>query len=195
MSVCTPSDAEDGALVASLVAMVNAAYLRGEGLEAAGGMWKGSEVTRTTDAEMRELLRQRKLIICRRECAAAAAAGESAAPLAGSVLCDVEYDPAQRVAELGMLCVDAACLGRGVGRRLVLEAEATARRQGCVAMRLELLTPREFEHPVKTWLDAWYQREGYVKGATEDFASAYPRIAQILVPCVFTCYRKELRPA
>ena len=117
MSVCTPSDAEDGALVASLVAMVNAAYLRGEGLEAAGGMWKGSEVTRTTDAEMRELLRQRKLIICRRECAAAAA-GESAAPLAGSVLCDVEYDPAQRVAELGMLCVDAACLGQGVGRRL-----------------------------------------------------------------------------
>ena len=47
----------------------------------------------------------------------------------------------------------------------------------------------------KVWLDAWYQREGYVKGATEDFASAYPRIAQILVPCVFTCYRKELRPA
>jgi len=36
-------------------------------------------------------------------------------------------------------------------------------------MRLELLTPRDWEHPVKKFLDEWYQRIGYVKGDEANF--------------------------
>ena len=192
LAVCSPSDADDAALVAHLVAMVNAAYTRGEGLASEGGMWKGERVERTNAAEACALLRARKLVLCRPADAAGADAAVPAPCLAGSVLCDVAFDAAARVGELGMLCVDATCLGQGVGRLLMREAEATCVAAGCVAMRLELLSPSEFAHPVKVWLDGWYQREGYVKGALEDFASAYPRIAPLLVPCVFTTYRKEL---
>ena len=188
LATCEPDDAEDDALVDHLVGMVNAAYTRGEGLAAEGGMWMGDKVERTNNGEARELLRARKLILCR------PAENASGVPLlAGSILCDVDFDAAAKVGELGMLVVDAGCLGRGVGRLLMRAAEAAARRAGCGAMRLELLTPSGFSHPVKVWLDAWYQREGYVKGAAEDFAKAYPRIAAILVPCVFTCYLKQLQ--
>jgi GNAT superfamily N-acetyltransferase len=198
LAVCSPSDADDADLLAHLVAMVNAAYTRGEGLASEGGMWKGERVERINTAEACALLRARKLVLCRPTAAAAdaaAAAADAAVPaprLAGSVLCDVAFDAAARVGELGMLCVDATCLGQGVGRLLMREAEATCVAAGCVAIRLELLAPSEFQHPVKAWLDAWYQREGYAVGDCEDFASAYPRIAPLLVPCVFTTYRKEL---
>ena len=43
------------------------------------------------------------------------------------------------------------------------------------------------------WLEMWYGRLGYIKGAPEDFAAAFPRIAPLLaVPCEFTVYLKPL---
>ena len=95
--------------------------------------------------------------------------------------------------ELGMLSVSAGHLGSGLGRRLLLSAEAHCKAAGCTQMRLELLAPRDSPHPTKKWLDAWYARQGYAKGAPDDFAAAFPRIAPLLaVPCVFTVYLKPL---
>ena len=46
--------------------------------------------------------------------------------------------------------------GLGVGRELVRFAERKCGRDGLVSMQLELLVPRNWSHPVKEFLAAWY---------------------------------------
>ena len=83
--------------------------------------------------------------------------------------------------------------GKGLGKLLVAQAENRAREHGCTTMRLELLTPSDWEHPVKKILDAWYARLGYVKGGPEPFEAAHPHIAPLLAcTCIFTVYLKPL---
>jgi hypothetical protein len=61
-------------------------------------------------------------------------------------------------------------------------------------MRLELLAPREWSHPSKEFLAAWYARLGYAvagKGAMED---SHPHLAPLLAtPCDVMIYEKDLR--
>ena len=61
-------------------------------------------------------------------------------------------------------------------------------------MRLELLTPREWEHPMKKILNVWYQKIGYVQGQKEDFGKLYPEISKMFdCPVDFTVYLKDLK--
>lgn len=186
----TPADAEASELVAHIVQIVNAAYTRGE-----QGMWKG-ECMRTNDAEMKVLLSESKILLLRRSSTVASDNAAGASFTTTSFLCGCIFVNAsfgEALGELGMLCVSETCLGRGLGRLLVSSAELYCKKNGCKQMRLELLTPRAFVHPVKAWLDGWYQRLGYVKGVTEDFGAAYPRIAPLLAcECNFTVYLKDL---
>jgi ribosomal protein S18 acetylase RimI-like enzyme len=57
-------------------------------------------------------------------------------------------------AEIAGLVVDAAARGRGIGRRLVEAAEAWARRQDCLAVRVRSNVVRERAH-------AFYRRNGF----------------------------------
>ena len=112
--------------------------------------------------------------------------------IAGSVFVNPFFEDS--VGELGMLCVDEKFLRKGLGKLLVCAAEDYCKVEGnCKQMRLELLTPTAFAHPVKTWLEKWYISLGYVKGSPENFAENYPRIAPLLaMECEFTVYLKNI---
>jgi hypothetical protein len=56
-----------------------------------------------------------------------------------------------------------------------------------------VLMPREWTHPVKEFLHAWYTRIGYrpVRRGTID--EHYPQLAPLLAtPCDFVVYEKDL---
>ena len=65
--------------------------------------------------------------------------------------------------------------------------------RGGQQMQLELLGPREWRHPEKERLHAWYTRLGYRpvrKGLIED---SHPHLASLLAtPCDVVIYRKPL---
>ena len=63
----------------------------------------------------------------------------------------------------GMLAVDPAEQGKGLGRRIVAAVEARARAAGCERVQLTVIH-------LRTTLIAWYERLGYrATGATEPF--------------------------
>jgi GNAT superfamily N-acetyltransferase len=64
------------------------------------------------------------------------------------------------IAEFGMLVADPAHRSKGIGSALIAAAEDWARKMKCGLMRLELLTPRTWNHPSKEFLKAWYTRDG-----------------------------------
>lgn len=170
----TPIDV-NAETVSHLVRVVNEAYNRGE-----RGMWKGESV-RTNDEEMRSFLLDSKILLAR------CISGE----IVGCVFVNTSFR--EGLGELGMLCVSETYLGKGLGTVLISAAEQHCRQFGCKKVQLELLTPRDYVHPVKAWLQGWYQRLGYVKGMPEDFGTAYPRMQPLLAcECVFTAYVKQL---
>eukprot|EP00873_Tetraselmis_striata_P040405 jgi/Tetstr1/460669/TSEL_005865.t1 len=164
--------ASSEALVAALVAMVNEAYSYGE-----AGMWAG-EAQRTAPPEVAALLAAGRLSL---------ATGARSGELAGCVCVD------EAAGELGMLAVATAQRGRGLAGRLVAEAEARCAAAGRDAVRLQVLFPRGTTHPVKVWLEAWYQRLGYAPQGSTGFAELYPAIAPMLASeCDLTDYVKQL---
>ena len=120
------------------------------------------------------------------EIAAATVDGE----LVGSVrLRDLD----ERTSEFGILAGAPDRRGAGIGTALIAFAEATSRERGRRAMRLELLVPREFDHPSKVFLDAWYRRLGYRVIQTRTVADAHPELEPLLAtPCDFALYEKPL---
>jgi hypothetical protein len=94
-----------------------------------------------------------------------------------------------------MLAVAGTHRGCGLGRILVEEAERRCREAGATSISLQLLTPVDYEHPNKVWLERWYVSLGYEKADSVDFASLYPRIAPLLAcKCHLTTYLKQLGP-
>jgi GNAT superfamily N-acetyltransferase len=92
-----------------------------------------------------------------------------------------------------MLVADPARRGVGVGGELIRFAEARTLSEGRCTMRLELLVPREWTHPTKEFLAAWYGRLGYRIVRTGTIDEAYPDLAPLLAtPCDFVIYHKEL---
>jgi ribosomal protein S18 acetylase RimI-like enzyme len=92
-----------------------------------------------------------------------------------------------------MLTTDPAHRGLGVGRELVRFAERRSAAEGRRTMRLELLVPRDWTHPTKAFLAAWYTRIGYRVTRTGTIDEAYPDLAPLLAtPCDFVIYHKDL---
>lgn len=70
----------------------------------------------------------------------------------GSIMCR-EYEEEPGMAELGMLAVSKKFLRKGIASNLISAAETHARVDlSCNTMRLEILSPRDFEHPMKMML-------------------------------------------
>ncbi|GAA4556061.1 GNAT family N-acetyltransferase [Planotetraspora kaengkrachanensis] len=97
------------------------------------------------------------------------------------------------VGEFGMLAAHPAHRGTGVGRELVRFAERTSRARGIATMQLELLVPREWAHPSKEFLAAWYSRSGYRRVDVGSIEETYPALAPSLAtPCDYLVYHKDL---
>ena len=95
--------------------------------------------------------------------------------------------------EFGMLAADPRHRGVGVGRELVRFAERWSREAGRETMRLELLVPREWAHPDKEFLAAWYGRLGYRVVGTGTVEDSHPDLAPLLAtPCAVVVYQKDL---
>ena len=95
--------------------------------------------------------------------------------------------------EFGMLVADHEHRKQGVGRELVRFAERWSQGQGLATMQLELLVPRQWRHPTKQFLKAWYSRIGYRPVRTGKFEESYPELApQLATPCDFVIYHKPL---
>jgi GNAT superfamily N-acetyltransferase len=165
--------AEDATLVDKLTALINDVYVVAE-----KGLWLDG-TPRTTPAEVAELI----------------AAGEIAVARAGEQLVGAVRLQRLRTGEgeFGMLVADPAYRGTGVGRELVQFAERWARDQDLATMQLEILTPREWAHPSKEFLKAWYTRIGYRQVRTGQIEESYPELApHLATPCDFVIYHKDL---
>jgi GNAT superfamily N-acetyltransferase len=166
-----PAAADDLATMTALSDLVNEVYAVAE-----AGMWRDG-ATRTTPAELARLARAGQVV-------AARVAGQ----LAGCVRVRQLDD---RLSEFGMLAAAPERRGTGVGRALVRFAEEHA---GRPAMQLELLVPRDWSHPSKEFLAAWYDRLGYRLVRVGTVGEAYPELAPLLATtCDFRIYHKDLR--
>jgi GNAT superfamily N-acetyltransferase len=166
------SDAGE-AVAAEVTDLVNRVYVTAE-----EGIWRAG-ATRTTWAEVSELIRLEELAVAR---------------LNGQIVGIVRVQRlAGGVGEFGMLAADPDHRGIGVGRHLVGFAERLTADRGLRIMRLGLLVPRAWSHPTKQFLHAWYTRIGYrvVRRGTLD--EQYPHLTPLLTtPCDFVIYHKNL---
>ena len=81
----------------------------------------------------------------------------------------------------GLLAVDPARQGAGLGRKMVAEAEDYARAAGCAFMDLRIVN-------LRAELPPFYQRLGYIETGTEPFAAD----ANPTQPCHFVVMSKAL---
>jgi GNAT superfamily N-acetyltransferase len=169
-----PEAARDLATIARLTDLINTVYA-----DAERGLWAAG-ATRTTTAEITGLVGAGEFAVARLD-------GEIAA-------CVRIHRLDETTSEFGMLAADPARRGRGLGRDLVRFAEERARTAGDRSMRLELLVPREWRHPSKEFLSAWYTRLGYAVIDTGSIEQAHPHLAPLLVtPCDVLVHEKDLR--
>ena len=164
--------AEDAALVNELSALVNSVYAVAE-----EGLWADG-TPRTTPEKMAELIAAGQIAVARAD-----------ERIVGAVRVQ-RLDTGE--GEFGMLVADPAHRGQGVGRELVRFAERWSRERGLDTMQLEVLVPRQWSHPSKEFLKAWYARIGYRPVRTGQFEKSYPELAPLLAtPCDFVIYHKS----
>jgi GNAT superfamily N-acetyltransferase len=165
--------AGDGDLVGEITGLVNRVYAVAE-----EGLWV-ERATRTTTTEMAEMIAAWQIAVAR---------------LDGQIVGALRIQQLDACkGEFGMLVADPARRGEGVGRELVIFAEELSRHRGLAVMQLELLVPRDWTHPNKELLHAWYTRIGYrpVRSGTID--ESHPWLAPLLAtPCDFVIYHKDL---
>jgi GNAT superfamily N-acetyltransferase len=164
----------DVGLAGRLADLVNVVYEVSE-----AGLWRDG--TQRTDAD------EMGVFITAGEIAVATIGDE----VVGSVRV---HDVADDASEFGILAGDPERRGVGIGTALIGFAEAGSRDRGMRAMQLELLVPREFDHPSKVFLDAWYGRIGYRVIDKRTVEQAHPELKPLLAtPCDFLLYEKPLR--
>jgi GNAT superfamily N-acetyltransferase len=145
--------------VAALVAIVNAAF-RVEAFFKIGD--------RTDADDVRARMRRGRFLV----------AEDEAGGLAGAVFIATRG----RRGYFGMLSIDPARQGQGLGARLTRLAEDTCREAGCTAMEIEVVNLREELPP-------YYRRLGYVERGTRPF----PDVERTSRPCHFIVMDKDLR--
>jgi GNAT superfamily N-acetyltransferase len=164
---------DDATLMQRITDLTNEVYAVAE-----EGLWTDG-ATRTTVAEVAELIRSGQIAVAR---------------LRGRIVGCVRVQRLDEgTGEFGMLAADPDHRGIGVGRELVRFAERKCRADGLGTMQLELLVPRDWAHPAKEFLAAWYSRLGYRVARTGTIDEAYPALVPLLAtPCDFVIYHKDL---
>jgi GNAT superfamily N-acetyltransferase len=176
VNVLASAEARDEVLVADLVAVINEAYAVGE-----AGLWLEGW-TRTEAGEVAEAVHS---------------GGVLAATLGPRVVgCAYVRQLDDGTADLGLVSVIPARWGSGLGRQLVRSAEELARSSGAKTMQLELLVPKEWVHPEKERLCAWYERLGYEVVRVAPFDEIAAHLApQLATRCEFLVFRMPLADA
>lgn len=100
-------------------------------------------------------------------------AGDEAGSLAASIYTEVRGERGY----LGMLAVDPARQGGGIGRRMMEAAEDHLRARGCVAVDLTVLS-------LRPELPPFYRKLGYVETGTEEFCYPHPIKGGLECHCV-----------
>jgi len=168
-----PDQGHDEALVDELARLVNNAYAVGE-----AGLWLDG-TTRTTPAEIADAIRSGGVLAATHE-----------RRLVG---CAYVRPLDAGTADLGLISTAPDQWGSGIGRRLVRSAEDLMRSRGMTTMQLELLVPKEWTHPEKDRLRAWYTRLGYRVVRTAPFDQIAAHLApQLATPCEFLIFHKAL---
>jgi len=166
--------ADDGDAVAEDVThLMNRVYVTAE-----EGIWRDG-ATRTTVAEVTELIRRGEIAVAR---------------LNGRIVGAVRIQRLDdMIGEFGMLAADPDHRGTGIGRRLVGVAERLSADRGLSIMQLELLVPKAWTHPFKKFLHDWYTRIGYQPVQRVTIDEQYPMLAPLLAtPCDFVIYHKDI---
>lgn len=165
--------ADQPQVVASITDLVNEVYRVSE-----AGIWTEG-TSRTDDGEISDLIRLGQI-----------ASARSGGLVVGAIhVHQLDAD----TGGLGMLSAAASHRGQGIGTRLVDFAEDWARARGLASMQLEVLIPREWQHPSKTFLLEWYERIGYQRLRNDSFEDDYLALAPLLAtPCDFVVFRKKL---
>jgi GNAT superfamily N-acetyltransferase len=174
MKVEFATDTDD---IEKITSLINRVYADGE-----AGLWlPGAE--RTSVDEVISIIRGGELVIAR----------DDLGGIAGAVRAVRLEDEDGEFGEFGMLVADPERRNTGIGRDLVAFAEQWARDEGLTRMQLELLVPREWQHPVKEFLREWYTRLGYRLVRTGRLEEGYPHLQPLLAtPCDFLIYHKDL---
>jgi predicted N-acetyltransferase YhbS len=148
-----PADAE------RIASLINRAFL-------AESWFKSAD--RTNASQVRELLSKGIFLLLEEE---------------ARVLACVYLEPRGDRVYLGMLSVEQDMQGRGIGRRMMQEAEDFARRAGHVAIDLRIVHVREELPP-------YYRKLGYVEAGTEPA----PNFPGVNIPIHFLLMTKSLQP-
>jgi GNAT superfamily N-acetyltransferase len=165
--------AGDEARVADVARVINAAYAVGE-----AGLWVDGTV-RTTPAAVAEAIRGGGMLV-------ASLDGEA-------VGCACVKPLAATTADVGFVSVVPERWGSGVGRELLSAAEDLMRSRGVATAQLELLVPRDWVHPEKDRLRAWYERLGYTIVRLAPFEEiGVHDVAELATPCHFLVFMKRL---
>jgi ribosomal protein S18 acetylase RimI-like enzyme len=96
---------------------------------------------------------------------------------AGCLLASVYTELRGKRGYMGMLAVDPAQQGRGLGRRTMEAAEELFREQGCEAIDIVVLSLRPELPPI-------YRRYGYVETGTEEFKTVRPLQPGVECHCI-----------
>jgi GNAT superfamily N-acetyltransferase len=167
------ADSHDRALVDRLTGLINDVYATAE-----SGLWRNGAI-RTTAADLTREIRAREIAVATRN-----------GDIVGSIRVHQVSDD---TGEFGILVAAPDQRGTGVGRALIDFAEQHCRERGLRAIRLELLVPRDWTHPSKEFLKAWYGRRGYELVRTTTMDDAHPHLAPLLAtPCVLEIREKAL---
>ncbi len=168
-----PAASRDERLVEQVTSLINDVYVTAE-----TGLWREG-TTRTTTSEIATLIEAQEIAVAARH-----------HQIAGAIRI---HDIADDASEFGILAAAPDQRGAGVGRALISFAEQRSRERGLRAIQLELLVPREWRHPSKEFLKAWYGRRGYRLIRTTTIDEGYPHLAPLLAtPCDLEVHEKPL---
>ena len=173
VKLLSSEEALDEVLVEDVVRLINEAYAVGE-----AGLWLEGTM-RTGPLEIGEAIRSNGMLAATRD---------------GRIVgCAYLRMLDANAADLGLVAVAPDHWGSGVGRELVRWAEKLMRSRGVTTMQLELLVPKEWAHPQKERLRAWYIRLGYQVARSAAFEQVAAHLAaQLATPCEFLVFRKRL---
>ncbi|PTB62448.1 hypothetical protein BBK36DRAFT_1129444 [Trichoderma citrinoviride] len=187
-----PAAADNLTEISAITKLVNHVFIEGE-----AGIWNNGYV-RTSDAEVTDLIRKGQLAVA--YLASPSLASEkkpSAEQLVGKgppVGCVCVKRNSDTLCSLGMLAIDKAYQGLGLGREIFQFVEDHCLSLGCTTLGLDILVPTSYDHPLKTRMQAWYKRLGFRETRLADFAEEYPALAPLLSgPVVYRVFEKKLR--
>ncbi|KAL7814766.1 acyl-CoA N-acyltransferase [Trichoderma gracile] len=174
--------ADNPSETSAITKLVNRVFIEGE-----AGIWNNGYV-RTSDAEVADLIRKRQLAV-------AHLASPATAPDKGELVgCVCVKRISDSLCTLSMLALDKAYQGLGLGREMFQFVEDYCLSLGCTTLGLDILVPTSYDHPLKTRMQAWYQRRGFRETRLADFAEEYPALAPLLSgPVVYRVFEKTLR--